>query len=137
MKNKLNVLLADDDKNDHERIKKALLAVPGVKVSSWYNGMQLVDHLTSASPLSEFPDLVITDLYMPFAGGLQVLKKLRVNAALKQIPIYVFSRNFDSKIQSAVIENGAADFFRKPDDELELQEIIRGILSRNMKTIDA
>src|SRR4051812_29160875 len=95
----VNVLLADDDPGDRSRFHIALrLASPDVKVESVYNGMQLIDYLQKTDNVKNnihqaSPDLIITDLYMPFAGGLQVLKQIRKTSFFKNIPIYVFSAN--------------------------------------------
>jgi len=133
MKTTYTVLLADDDKKDHSKFKAALqLASPELKINSVYNGMELVDYLLelSENKKSSLPDFIITDLYMPFAGGLQVLKRLRANEQLKMIPIYVFSANFDNTIRTKVIENGATEFYRKPGDTHELERIISSIVER-------
>jgi CheY-like chemotaxis protein len=127
------VLLADDDSKDHSKFMMALQgASPDLRINSVYNGMQLVDYLLAliADKKKTLPDLIITDLYMPFAGGLQVLKKLRAHDNFKSIPVYVFSANFDNTIRSKVIENGATEFFRKPAEYQELQKIITGIIQR-------
>ena len=132
------VLLADDDSKDHSRFMMALQgASPALRISSVYNGMQLVDYLVqlTADKKNQLPDIIITDLYMPFAGGLQVLKRLRANDQFRSIPVYVFSANFDNTIRTKVIENGATEFFRKPADYTELQRIISGILQRNEHTV--
>src|SRR4051812_10381003 len=96
LKKNIKVLLADDDAGDHSRFQIALAGYSdSIKVESVFNGMQLVDHLvhihsSSILPGSCLPDLIITDLYMPFAGGLQVLKQIRARSEFKHIPIYVF-----------------------------------------------
>lgn len=133
MKTNYTVLLADDDTKDHSRFKAALqLASPTLRINSVYNGMELVDYLLklAENKKSTLPDFIITDLYMPFAGGLQVLKRLRANETLKSIPIFVFSANFDNTIRTKVIENGATEFYRKPGDPIELARIIGSIVER-------
>jgi two-component system response regulator len=133
MKTNYTVLLADDDNKDHSRFKAALqLASPSLTINSVYNGMELVDHLLllSENKKSTLPDFIITDLDMPCAGGLQVLKRLRANEVLKKIPVYVFSANFDNTIRTKVIENGATEFYRKPGDAQELERIIFSIVER-------
>ncbi len=140
MKTTYTVLLADDDNKDHSRFKAALQqASPSLTINSVYNGMELVDHLLklSENKNSSLPDFIITDLYMPFAGGLQVLKRLRANDILKQIPIYVFSANFDNTIRTKVIENGATEFYRKPGDVHELERIICSIVDRKNAEVAA
>jgi CheY-like chemotaxis protein len=132
----LNILVADDDPNDHSLICQAIAdsQLP-VKISSVYNGMKLIDFLQITGDAGEnstvtLPDLIITDLYMPFAGGLQVLKQIRGNSRFKAIPIYVFSRNDDMVVRSSVLKNGATEFHKKPEDYQQLKEIVSHILSQ-------
>jgi len=138
LRKKLNVLLADDDPKDQKRFETALMqSGHPVKIQSVYNGLKLIDYLkelNSAKKLS-MPDLIITDLYMPFAGGLQVLKQIRRESAYQQIPIYVFSANFDISTQKNVKEFGATGFFRKPEGHGELQDLINGILETHQATL--
>jgi CheY-like chemotaxis protein len=130
---KINVLLADDDPTDHGRFQLALnRSGHPVKIESVYNGIKLIDYLNqtyNAGRNPANPDLIITDLYMPFAGGLQVLKQIRKNQNFKAIPIYVFSANNDMTIKRNVLENGATGFYQKPLDFADLQVIINHILS--------
>jgi CheY-like chemotaxis protein len=76
----------------------------------------------------QVPDLIITDLYMPFAGGLQVLKQIKSHLHFRHIPIIVFSKNHDATIKNKVIEFGANEFHKKPADYSELEKLIEHIL---------
>ena len=132
----IHVLLADDDPADRRRFQLALrLASPQVKIESLVNGIQLLEFLNTPDGMRQTsitrPDLIITDLYMPFAGGLQVLKQIRKNAAFKDIPIYVFSSNSDKIIQNKMQEFGATEFHKKTPDVNKLQRIITEIISRH------
>jgi DNA-binding NarL/FixJ family response regulator len=131
----VRVLLADDDPADRKRFQIALrLANPDVKIEALVNGIQLIEHLTNPQSHLQVPagkpDLIITDLYMPFAGGLQVLKQIRRSTTFKDIPIYVFSANNDRIIRSKMQEFGATEFYKKTTDGNELQHIINGIMSK-------
>src|SRR5688572_3691532 len=101
IKKNFTVLLADDDPDEHGKFIRALTASSDtIKIESAYNGMQLLDHLLkyTNSKNAQLPDLIITDLYMPFAGGLQVLKQIKIHPQFKHIPICVFSKNHDATI---------------------------------------
>jgi CheY-like chemotaxis protein len=130
IKNNLTVLLADDDPDEHAKFIRAILAASEtVKIDSTYNGMQLLDHLLKYdTKKGQSPDLIITDLYMPFAGGLQVLKQIKSHLQFKQVPIIVFSKNHDITIRTKVLEHGATEFHKKPSDFAELQQVIEHIL---------
>src|SRR4051812_46878075 len=101
----LNVLLADDDPKDHQQFHTALTTSGhAIRIDSVYNGIKLIDHLLAIESKKDpktriLPDLIITDLYMPFAGGLQVLKQIKLHSTLRHIPIYVFSGMNDRVIR--------------------------------------
>jgi CheY-like chemotaxis protein len=135
-KRKIKVLLADDDAKDHKNFEIALSNSEfPVQIESVYNGLKLIDYLVAESKKKNFiPDLIITDLYMPFAGGLQVLKQIRKNIDFKEVPIYVFSANFDATIQRNVLEYGATGFYRKPANIEDLKSLISGILQQYQPT---
>jgi CheY-like chemotaxis protein len=141
-KKKISVLLADDDPADHSLMRKALNNAPvDLNIHSVYNGMQLLDFLIKSEKSKELisgkvPDIIITDIYMPFIGGIHVLKQIRKHDQLKSIPIYVFSSNYDMNVRSKVMENGAIEFHRKPDEFDELQIIINRILVKTTPDID-
>lgn len=135
----IRVLVADDDPDEHAKFIRAINScAPDAKTDSVYNGMQLLDHLSKLEVLKKIkplPDLVITDLYMPFAGGLQVLKQIKQHPAYRQIPIYVFSKNYDATIRSKVISNGASEFYRKPAEFNDLKEIVNHILIKTSLSV--
>jgi CheY-like chemotaxis protein len=132
-KKNLNVLVADDDAEEHSKFISALKISPHkISIDSVYNGMQLMNHLLKNINNKHSPNLILTDLYMPFAGGLQVLKQIKTHHDLKHIPIYVFSKNFDNTIRAKVLENGAAEFYKKPESSAEFETIIHSILEKDI-----
>jgi CheY-like chemotaxis protein len=128
------VLIADDDPKDHLKMQMALTGNSReLKIDSVSNGMELLDHLIKIKNSKKdpaLPDLIITDLYMPFAGALHVLKQIKNHPDFKHIPIYVFSANNDSMIRNKVMENGAIEFHQKPGEFTLLQNIVAHILDK-------
>lgn len=127
------VLLADDDPDEHAKFLQAILAnAETVHIDSSYNGMQILQHLQNCKGIEKrLPDLIITDLYMPFAGGLQVLKQIKTNLQYRHIPIIVFSKSFDKTIQRKVLDYGASEFYQKPEDYTVLEKLMGEILIRH------
>lgn len=67
------------------------------------------------------PDLIITDWDMPVMNGIDLMKKLKANKELKDIPIIVATGVMTSvENLKTALEAGAVDFIRKPIDEVEL-----------------
>lgn len=75
------------------------------------------------------PDLVLLDLLMPKMSGIDYLKNLRANPALKFIPVVVLSNLDDADDINKAKDLGAKAFFVKSSTELSvLTEKVREIL---------
>ncbi|NOZ35029.1 MAG: response regulator transcription factor [Chlorobi bacterium] len=89
---------------------------------------------------NKLPDLIITDWDMPFVNGIELIKKIKDNSVTKEIPIIMATAVMQSsKDLKMALEAGAADYIRKPIDEIELiarvQSVIK-ISEYNKKIID-
>lgn len=59
-------------------------------------------------------DLVLSDLEMPEMDGLELLKKVKENPSLQNIPFIILSARDDEKIYEEIKSLGADDFIVKP-----------------------
>jgi CheY-like chemotaxis protein len=82
----LSVILVVDDEPDLRFLLRRILEGAGHDVLEAGNG---ADALTSArrSP----PDLVVTDVMMPIMGGVELIRRLRDDPTMKDIPIVAVS----------------------------------------------
>ena len=60
------------------------------------------------------PDLILLDIHMPDMDGFEVLKRLKSNPALRNVPVVFLTGDEDVKSETAGLHAGAADFIRKP-----------------------
>ncbi len=60
------------------------------------------------------PDLIVTDLNMPRMGGEEMIRLLRAQPALSEIPILVLTGTDDPMEQVRLLEAGVQDVLRKP-----------------------
>lgn len=75
------------------------------------------------------PDLVLLDLILPGVDGYEILRKVRQNEAVKNIPVIIFSNLSEEKDIKKAIDLGATDFMVKSDFALnDLIEKIKVIL---------
>ncbi len=65
-------------------------------------------------------DLVLTDIMLPFVSGLEIVSKVKSDAALKDTPVIVLSAVGLEKIVLEAFELGADDFITKPFNLNEL-----------------
>lgn len=77
------------------------------------------------------PDIVILDLILPKKDGFEVLKELKSNARLKQIPVVVLSNlGQDQEIKRA-LSLGAADYLVKTQHPIK--EVMEKVKEQLMK----
>ena len=78
---------------------------------------------------TEQPDLVLLDLMMPEVDGLQILRLVRQDRDLQQMPIVVLTATDDRSTKQAALELGANEFLTKPVDPTDLLPRIRNVLT--------
>jgi CheY-like chemotaxis protein len=103
-------ILVVEDNTDSRDILAKLLRMSGYEVASAPNGES---GYTAA--LKHLPDLIITDINMPVMGGLELLKKVRLDKKLDATAILVVTAFGDDAAREA-IEAGADAAAAKPFD---------------------
>lgn len=74
------------------------------------------------------PDLVLLDLHIPPAGGMQVLQTLRADALLSDVPVIVLSGSRLPADIARVEAAGACRYIEKPYDLDELETAVLAAL---------
>lgn len=70
------------------------------------------------------PDLIISDMYMPYLDGDEVLKQLRANVKTANIPFILLTAEEDSNKRSYALQLGANDYLAKPFNSKTLLKAI-------------
>ena len=108
-KDNLTVLAVDDDMINLKLLKSMLMKSAVVKeVIEAKNGSDAIDILKSRDDI----DLVLLDIIMPVMGGIDVLKVVRADDNLRQVPIIVLTT--DETKKGEALEFGANAFLMKP-----------------------
>lgn len=119
----LVVLIVDDDMINLKLLKSMLMKSGSVKeVVEAKNGAEAVDRLKSRDDI----DLILLDIIMPVMGGIEMLKVVRADDNLRQLPIIVLTT--DETKKSEALECGANDFLMKPIRNNELLKKISSVL---------
>jgi DNA-binding NtrC family response regulator len=81
-----SIWFVDDDPDEHDFFENTIKEInPGVRISHFYNGDQLMRTLFHSTP-----DIVFLDIYMP-ADGISCLKKIRENKVFDKLPIIMYT----------------------------------------------
>jgi CheY-like chemotaxis protein len=108
-KDNLTVLAVDDDMINLKLLKSMLMKSTIVQeVIEAKNGSDAIDILKSRDDI----DLVLLDIIMPVMGGIDVLKVVRADDNLRQVPIIVLTT--DETKKGEALEFGANAFLMKP-----------------------
>lgn len=133
-------ILHVDDSNVIRRNVKARLEEQGdIAVISAGNGDEAWNWLVAASaralsagrPVSDYADVVLTDIEMPVMDGYHLCKKIKESAELRGIPVILFSSLITDKLIHKGQSVGADGQFSKPD--LSLIGFIRDLVHRKDK----
>lgn len=98
-----HVLLVDDDAIILKLYETALTRL-GFRVSTAADGIRASQALISAKP-----DIVVLDLMMPNFNGVDVLKFIRTNGSLKDLPVIVLTNAYLTDIAAQAIALGVQD----------------------------
>jgi DNA-binding response OmpR family regulator len=118
------ILVADDDRVT-SRFVSSLLEGEGYEVLVAADGEHAVE-----LALEHRPDLIVSDLIMPYRDGFEVLRALRGEARLSRVPILILSMKDREEDIVRGLEEGADDYVVKPFNARELVVRIRKQLQR-------
>jgi DNA-binding response OmpR family regulator len=121
---KKRLLLAEDD----ELLASLLnyrLEKSGYQVSLSNNGKEVKDQLGK-----EMPDLIISDIMMPYFSGLELIDYVR-NELKSKTPIIIISSAGNEENVLSAFDLGANDFISKPVSPAELIVRVERELAKN------
>lgn len=121
---RLTKILVCEDSHVINMIIQYRLVKDGYDVEIAKDGQVAMEKLGAASY-----DLIITDLLMPFTGGLELINKIRNELHLK-IPIIVVSALDHEFSIIEALKLGADDYITKPFSPSELSIRVRKLLIR-------
>ncbi|MBI2566326.1 MAG: sigma-54-dependent Fis family transcriptional regulator [Candidatus Schekmanbacteria bacterium] len=118
---KRHVLVADDEAN-MRRVLEAILRREGYEVTPAADGLEAIEMLRSR-PF----EVVVTDLRMPRAGGMEVFDACR--ALNRNLPVIIITAHGTVEAAVEAMKKGAFDFITKPFEadaiRLALEKAIR------------
>lgn len=115
----MKVLIAEDDE-DFSVVSRTILESDGHRVESVVDGEQALARIRQAPP-----DVVLSDILMPGLDGFGLCRALRSDPLLRDIPIVLYSANYND-VEDRVLANnlGATRFLAKPATPRQLLEVL-------------
>lgn len=112
--NKKNIVLIEDDEGI-TRLIKFKLEKEGYGVKSFLNGEKVIEYLVRSKPA-----LIISDVMMPVIDGLTLLKEIKADPRVSDIPVIMLSTHSHESAVLECLRAGAADYVTKPFSTTEL-----------------
>lgn len=113
------ILLIDDDEDDLEMFSFELKK-KGISIKTFDSSTKALCYLTFMSDIRDLPSLIIMDYNMPKRNGHQVLREIKDNKSIKDIPVVMYSTSISEVLKTQLLAAGALDCFDKPWTQHEL-----------------
>lgn len=126
-KEKFFVLLIEDSATDEVLTRKAIEACPqNVEVYSVHDGVEALQFLRNKRGINSFPrpDIVLLDLNIPKKDGMTVLKEMKRDAEIIDIPVIVLTNTINAHEMYEVYKAYASGFISKSFDINEFRRHI-------------
>ncbi len=115
------VLIADDHAIVRQGLRQVLALARDLELAGEAkNGWEVLEHLRTG-----LPDLLLLDMTMPGPSGVELIKRIRDDAA--QLPILVLSMHGESQIARRAIKAGASGYLTKDSEPETLITAIRQV----------
>lgn len=118
------ILVVEDDP-DIAALVSRYLQKAGYTVDMLANGREALAAIAAAAP-----DLIVLDLMLPGADGLEICRSVRANAATAAVPIIMLTARAEESERIVGLELGADDYLAKPFSPNELVARVRALLRR-------
>jgi DNA-binding response OmpR family regulator len=119
------LVLVADDEEDIRALVAFRLERAGYEVITAADGEEALTLTTN-----RLPDLVVLDMMMPKATGLEVTRSLREHDETKDIPVILLTARAQEADVARGYEAGVDDYVKKPFSPQDLQLRVQTLLER-------
>src|SRR6266540_6933137 len=118
-------ILVVDDEVDISTVLSVTLRRAGFEVQTAGDGIEAIEAIRR-----EPPDLVILDVMMPRADGLETLKRIREHGPTAQLPVIMLTAKTQLADKIRGFDRGADDYVAKPFEPSEMLARVQSLLKR-------
>ncbi len=127
------LVLVVDDSITVRRVTQRLLQREGYRVALAADGLQALDRLREERPV-----MVLSDIEMPRMDGFELVKEIRSDDALKDLPVVMITSRIADKHREHAAALGVDHYLGKPyADEVLLSLVRQYALDSEIKAADA
>ena len=121
----MRILVVDDSAEDVLLLEEAMQEFGlDAELESACDGEQALLRLRDGRPL---PDIVLLDLNMPRRSGREVLEEVKQDAALRSLPVIIFSTSSSPLDVEHCYDRHANSYLVKPIDFDGLGDVVRAL----------
>jgi CheY-like chemotaxis protein len=123
---KTTILYVEDEEYDVLFMRRAFSKAAsqhGLEIAT--DGQKAIDFLSDCTQPP--PGLVLLDLNLPLISGFEVLKWIRQQPSLRQLPVLIFSSSARPEDRSKATELGANEYIQKPGSALDFEMIVKDL----------
>ncbi|HET6846057.1 MAG TPA: SpoIIE family protein phosphatase, partial [Anaerolineales bacterium] len=118
------ILIVDDEPLNIDYLQQELETPEFVTLTA-SNGQEALDRVSDQSP-----DLILLDIMMPVMDGFETLRRLKADAATRNLPVIIISAASDINSVVKGIQLGAEDYLPKPFEPTLLRARISSSLEK-------
>ena len=119
----LRLILAVDDVPDNLEIVRLRLESQGYRVATAADGVEALERMREFEP-----DLVLLDVMMPRLDGIEVVRTMRADPALRATPVILVTAKSDTRDVIEGLDAGGDDYLTKPFEHAALLARVRSML---------
>jgi chemosensory pili system protein ChpA (sensor histidine kinase/response regulator) len=113
------LVLVVDDSLTVRRVTQRLLAREGYRVVLAKDGLEALERLAE-----ELPAVVLSDIEMPRMDGFDLVRNLRADARLRDLPVIMITSRIAQKHRDHAAELGVDHYLGKPYSEEDLLSLV-------------
>jgi CheY-like chemotaxis protein len=114
----INLLIIEDNPGDEAVIRRTLCDLKNLNILCVHDGYQVMEVLRYKTLCTDFPkpDLIFLDIYLPKRDGLSVLKEIKRDNSLQDIPVIIITNNICPELMQSAYRSGASGYICKSFD---------------------